>query len=54
MAPVQFVFKSIPYGSQTVELEASVHLPQNTAIVKGIGEFKLQSISHQSVSAEQS
>jgi hypothetical protein len=54
MAPIEFVFKSIPYESQTVELKASVHLPQDAAIVKGIGEFKPRTILHQNVFAEQS
>ena len=54
MTPIEFVFNSIPYESKTVELKASVHLPQDAAIVKGIGEFKLCTMSHQSASAKQS
>lgn len=54
MAPIELVFKSIQYESRTVELKASVHLPQDAAIVKGIGEFKPRTILHQSVFAEQS
>ena len=38
MASVDYVFKMINYGVQTVYLKATVHLPKSTTSVKGIGE----------------
>lgn len=38
MAPIDYFFKTVKYGAQTVNLTASVHLPKSTSSVKGIGK----------------
>ena len=39
MARVDYVFKTITYEAQAVDLAAAVHLPANTKSPKGIGEI---------------
>lgn len=38
MASIDYVFKVVDYGVQTVSLMATVHLPRDTTSVKAIGE----------------
>jgi hypothetical protein len=38
MASIDYVFKAVQYGPVTVNLTATVHLPQKPTSVKGIGE----------------
>jgi hypothetical protein len=38
MASIDYVFKAVQYGLQTVKLSATVHLPKTKTSVKGIGE----------------
>jgi hypothetical protein len=39
MASVDYIFKAVKYGAQTVNLTATVHLPENASSVKGIGRI---------------
>jgi hypothetical protein len=39
MASVDYVFKTVNYGTQTVDLTATVHLPKDTTSVKAIGKI---------------
>jgi hypothetical protein len=39
MARIDYVFKTVSYGTQAVNLAATVHLPAQTSSVKGIGEM---------------
>lgn len=43
MASIDYVFKVAEYESGTVNLTATVHLPQNTSSIKGIGQRNSQS-----------
>lgn len=38
MASVDYIFKTVKYDTQTVNLTATVHLPKDTTSVKAIGE----------------
>lgn len=38
MASVEYIFKTINYGTETVNLTATVHLPKDITSVKAIGE----------------
>lgn len=38
MARVDYVFKTVAYDTQAVNLTATVYLPANTSSAKGIGE----------------
>ena len=38
MTSVDYVFKAVKYDAQTVNLTATVYLPQNTSSIKGIGK----------------
>lgn len=40
MAHVDYVFKTVKYGTQTLNLTATVYLPKHTSPVKGIGEME--------------
>ncbi|KAK4544856.1 hypothetical protein LTR36_003760 [Oleoguttula mirabilis] len=39
MASVDYIFKAVEHGAQTVNLTATVHLPKNTSSVKGIALY---------------
>jgi hypothetical protein len=38
MASVEYIFKTINYGTETVNLTATVHLPKEITSVKAIGK----------------
>lgn len=44
MARVDYVFKTVAYGSETVSLTATVHFLANPGLVKGIGEILRESV----------
>lgn len=44
MASVDYIFKTVKYDTQTVNLTATVHLPKDTASVKAIGETLTRSL----------
>ncbi|EXJ71808.1 uncharacterized protein A1O5_05618 [Cladophialophora psammophila CBS 110553] len=39
MASIDYIFKAVKYGAQTVNLTATVHLPRNTSSVKGLALY---------------
>ncbi|KAK5686543.1 hypothetical protein LTS10_002663 [Elasticomyces elasticus] len=39
MAPTDYVFKTVEYGTQRIDLTASVHLPKTVSSIKGIALY---------------
>lgn len=46
MASVDYVFKTVKYGTQTVNLTATVHLPKDKSSVKAIGKILEEKSQH--------
>jgi acetyl esterase/lipase len=44
MASVDYIFKTVKYDTQTVNLTATVHLPKDTTSVNAIGEAPTRSL----------
>jgi hypothetical protein len=46
MTSVDYVFKTVIYGTQSVDLTATVHLPKDTTSVKAIGKILEDKLHH--------